>query len=86
VKWQDRMNLRFDPDQARAAIHDFAREFGYSGEQLGQLDELAKSDATAQRIAVNRALVEQQIHTVKIPTILFGGRRYDRALPADRLK
>ena len=33
-----------------------------------------------------KAIVQQQIRKVKIPTILFGGRRYDRVVTPGQLK
>jgi len=86
MKWQELMNLRLDPDQARAAIHRFAGEFGYSEAQIGQLDQLAGSPEVRAQLAADKRTVEEKIHTVKIPTILFGGRRYDRVLNVHQLR
>jgi hypothetical protein len=40
----------------------------------------------ADRLRANRALVKERIRTVKIPTIMFGGRRYDRVVTPAQLK
>ena len=86
LKWQENFDTRLDPDQARAAIAGFCAEIGYSREQQQQITELAGSPAIAARIRAQQAIVEERIRTVKIPTILFGGRRYDRVLSPERLR
>jgi hypothetical protein len=86
VKWQQRFNSTYDPDQARGVLSEFCRQFGYSGAQRDQIAKLAVSGEIAARLSAQKALVEQQIHTVKIPTILFGGRRYDRVISPAQLK
>ena len=85
-KWQENFNTRFDPDQARAAISGFCGEFGYSREQQDKIAELARSPAIAAQVRAQQAIVEKRVRTVKIPTILFGGRRYDRVVAAERLR
>jgi hypothetical protein len=86
VKWQQRFNLSFDPDRARRVLGEFCADFGYSEDQVEQIAKLAVSKEVAARLRAHQAIVERQIRTVKIPTILFGGRRYDRVLPPARLK
>jgi hypothetical protein len=86
VKWQQRFNLNFDPDQARRVLGEFCIDFGYSPDQRDQIAGLAKSEQVAARLRAHKAIVERQIRTVKIPTILFGGRRYDRVLAPRQLQ
>ena len=86
VKWQERFNLRFDPDQARSVLSEFSRDFGYSDDQREQIAKLAESKEIAEIIRAHKAVVEQQIRTVKIPTIIFNGRRYDRVVAPAQLK
>jgi hypothetical protein len=86
VSWQQRFNINFDPDQARSQLETFAEEFGYSKLQQQQLRAAAASDSVAQKLHDNRTLVETRIRTVKIPTIFFDGRRYERVLKPGQLK
>ena len=86
IPWQERFDMTFGPDEARAALKQFARNSGYSDDQLDRIAALASSPQIADRIRTNRAVVERQIRTVKIPTILFGGRRYDRVVPPEKLR
>jgi hypothetical protein len=86
VKWQQRFNLTYDPDQARNVLAQFCRDFGYSETEVKRIEALSRSPETAARLREHKAIVQQEIRTVKIPTILFGGRRYDRVLSARQLK
>jgi hypothetical protein len=86
AKWQESFNLRYDPDQAREILAGFCLDFGYSEGQVEQIRRLASSEEVAGRLRAHKAVVEQKIRTVKIPTIFFGGRRYDRVVAAERLK
>jgi hypothetical protein len=86
VKWQQIFNANFDPVQARFMLGEFCRDFGYSDDQRQQIAKLAESEEIAARLRAHKAIVEQQIRTVKIPTILFGGRRYDRVVTPGQLK
>jgi hypothetical protein len=84
--WQERFDLTFGPDEARAALSRFSADFGYTPGQIDQLAKLAASKEVADRLRANQAVVEARVRTVKIPTILFGGRRYDRVVPPETLK
>lgn len=86
IPWQERFDLTFGPDEARAAMKEFCREFGYSEEEIRQIAQMAASKEVADRVRANRETVEQRVRTVKIPTILFGGRRYDRVVAIEKLR
>lgn len=86
AKWQEGFNLRYDPDQARSVLSQFCRDFGYTDEQVQQIRNRAASEEVAAKLRAQKTLVEDRIRTVKIPTIFFGGRRYDRVVAPDRLK
>jgi hypothetical protein len=62
------------------------KEIGYSDQQITQIDVDASSQTVKQAIAAQRTTVEQKIKTVKIPTIIFGGHRYERVIDAKQLK
>jgi hypothetical protein len=86
VPWQQRFDTNFGPDEARGALSGFCREFGYSDEQQDQIRQLAGSESVAAKVREHRLIVEQEIRTVKIPTIFFAGRRFDRVVTPERLK
>jgi hypothetical protein len=78
--------MSFDPDQARRTLEQFCTEFGYADDQLAQIAKLAASKEIAERLRANSVIVKERIRTVKIPTIMFGGRRYDRVVAPKQLK
>ena len=61
------------------------QEIGYSQDQILQINSTASSNKVRDIIKSNSQIVTEQIKTVKIPTILFNGKRYSGAidLPVD---
>lgn len=84
--WQEKFNVVFETTQAEQQLLAFLRDAGYTAEQLATLQERVRNSAIAASLQANRAIVENQVKTIKIPTILFGGRRYDRLVDVDTLK
>ncbi|TFD32258.1 DsbA family protein [Cryobacterium cryoconiti] len=85
VSWQSVLNSA-EPDAATALLQDWSAEFGLSPEQVDAVASVAASDEVADIIAANTQLVEESIHTVKIPSIIFDGRRHDGLVSVDDLK
>ena len=85
VSWQSVLNSA-EPDAATALLQDWSAEFGLSPEQVATVASVAASDEVADIIAANTQLVEEDIHTVKIPSIIFDGRRHDGLVSVDDLK
>jgi hypothetical protein len=77
---QDLFDGYYTTEQATAELHALLIAAGYSQSQLPALDKEASSAEVASALAAQKAVVEQQIHTVKIPTIIFGGQRYSQVL------
>ncbi|MGB4778477.1 hypothetical protein [Microbacterium sp.] len=71
--WQEWMN-EADADDARAQLQAWLGEFGYSEDAVAQIDQLAGSGRIADVLARNRTVVEDDIRTVSIPTLIGGGR------------
>ena len=76
VSWQVSINS-MEPADASALLQGWELEFGLSQAQADHVDQVAASDQVTQIIAANKKRVEESIHTVKIPTIIFDGRRHD---------
>ena len=85
VPWQSRIN-GLDQDDAAAVIDGWLDEFGLSADEIVTVKAVAASDEVAAIIDANRGLVEDQIHTVKVPTIIFDGRRHDGVVDVDGLR
>ena len=85
LPWQETINS-MDADEATATLVDWLDEFGLSADQIDVIVTEAGSDAVAEVIASNKTLVEEKIATVKIPTIIFDGRRHDGLVSVDGLR
>lgn len=62
------------------------KEIGYSDGQLDEIDADANSNAVKHIIVDNKKIVENQINTLKIPTIIFNGQRRDGLVEINDLK
>lgn len=78
---------RFEPNSQEAVseIHKFLKDIGFDDAQIAQIDKQANSNETTEKIANYRTTVEDDIRTIKIPTIMFDGRRYDRVVTSEEL-
>jgi hypothetical protein len=84
-KLQDDFKSTFDKTQAEDKIKSLLKEIGYSEDQVSQISTLAGSDEVKNELAKQKDIVENKIRTIKIPTIMFNGRRFDRVVDADYL-
>jgi hypothetical protein len=83
---QKQFNNQFSLQEAEARLQEILLEIGYSQDQVGQISELAASEEIETRLANQKRIVEDEIRTIKIPTIIFNGRRYNRVLEPEQLK
>jgi hypothetical protein len=72
--------------EAVAKINEILTEIGYNDIEISQIIERSQSDEIIQRLDAQKDIVENKVQTIKIPTIIFEGRRYDRVLEVDKLK
>jgi hypothetical protein len=84
VPWQSRINS-MDHAEVVELLEGWLSEFGLSDAQIERIAIAAASDEVAEVIASNKDLVEVDIHTVKVPTIIFDGRRHDGVVSVDGL-
>ncbi len=84
--YQEQFNLLYSRQEAEEVIIGWLREMGYDEEQIRKIQAVAGSDRVKQRIEKQKTTVEERIRTIKIPTIMFDGRRYDRVIGEERLK
>lgn len=86
VNWQVKINTLLNNDQTRQLLDGWLKEFGYSDDQITQIQQTAGSSTVANTINTNRQIVEKKIKTVKIPTIIFNGHRHDGLVDVKGLK
>ncbi len=83
--YQMAINNFYSDKQTEDLLRKWLGELGYSQEQIQTIVSEAGSATVQDRLANGRAIVEKQIRTVKIPTLLINGRRFDGVVSADKL-
>ncbi|MGB4758640.1 MAG: hypothetical protein WBP26_01150 [Candidatus Saccharimonadales bacterium] len=73
-------------DQTAELLQSWMREFGYNDKQVAEIVQLAASDRVAAVMRANEQIIKNQIKTVKIPTIIFDGRRHDGVVKTEDLR
>lgn len=85
VDLQTRINIGMDRAEAERTLRTLLREIGYADADVMRIMALAASPEVAQALDDQRRIVEEEIRTVKIPTLLIGSRRYDRVVDEETL-
>lgn len=75
---QNRLNTAMTEPQAEEEFMKILKDLELTDGDIARIEQLRKSDEVAQRLLANRLIVEERIRTLKIPTLLFDGRRFDR--------
>lgn len=83
---QEVFNATEDANVVKSQLHEYLKQIGYSEEQITTIVELSSSDEIKESLKTQRKIVNEQIRTRKIPTILFDGRRYDRVVDVEKLR
>ena len=86
IVYQSRIDYVYTPAQVEALLQKWLGQIGYSKEQVQAIATTAKSQNAKDAIAHDRQTVENQIKTVKIPTLLLGTRRYDGVVDTKELE
>ncbi len=86
VDYQIKFNTVYTAQEAENVILSWLKDIGYIDAQISKIRETANSDDVWASLVKQREIVKDRIHTIKIPTIMFDGRRYDRAVGPEKLK
>lgn len=86
IDLQTRMNMGYTRAQAEEKLRELLRGIGYTSAQVEEVARAAASPEVASALAEQRRIVEEEIRTIKIPTFLYGGRRYDRVIGEERMR
>lgn len=84
--YQIKINTMLDQIQTEYLIKTWLAEIGYSVDQIKQIDADAVSQKVVDIINQNYTIVEKNINTVKIPTIIYGSQRHDGLVSIQNLK
>jgi len=77
VLHQEDFNNYYSDDQARGELSRWLGDFGYSRTEIIKIEALVDSVKLRERVDVNRDIVENKIHLVKMPTMIFDGKRHE---------
>lgn len=86
LEYQGAINISYSDEQVDKFFTDSLISFGYTGEQITSIKLEAKSDEVRANLLEQKKLVEDKIQTIKIPTIMFNGKRFDRLISKEDLK
>ena len=86
ISYQIKFNTVYTAQEAEDKLLSWLAEIGYSELQLRTVQQTSRSEEVQSSLAQQKEIVENQIQTIKIPTIMFDGRRYDRAVEPEKLK
>lgn len=86
VDLQTQFNMQFTPDEAEHKLQEILFSLGYSEAAVERIAQFSQSPDIARRLEEQRRIVEEEIRTIKIPTLLLGERRFDRAVDTGKLK
>lgn len=84
TSWQDWMNDA-DAGAARTQLQTWLTAAGYDDDTIAQIDALADSPEVAGVLAQVRMVVEADINTVAIPTLIAGGGLHNGLVDVDTL-
>ncbi len=83
---QSRFVMGMTDDDAVRQLQHLLQEIGYTTDEVSRIAVLADSPAIKASLTAQRSIVEQRIRTIKIPTLLIAGRRYDRVIDTSAIK
>jgi len=86
TSYQIKINSMLNQNQTIELIHGWLKNIGYDSTTIKQIDNDANSKKVADTISKNQDIVNNQIKTVKIPTIIFDGHRHDGIVNTNNLR
>jgi hypothetical protein len=85
IDYQIKINNLLSETEMKFLLKYWMGEFGYTNEQIAQIEADVSSDEVQQIIGSNMDIVENRIKTVKIPSIIFNGDCHDGLVDASDL-
>jgi hypothetical protein len=85
LSYQTKINSSMDQQQTEELIKGWLSNIGYNNDQIKQITSDANSQKVTDIIRQNQKIVDTEIKTVKIPTIIFNGQRHEGSVKTDDL-
>lgn len=86
VDLQTRVNIAMTRADAERTLRELLAQVGYGQAQVEEVMAAAAGEDVRASLAEQRRIVEEEVRTIKIPTLLFNGRRYDRVVDVETLR
>jgi hypothetical protein len=86
ISYQIKFNTVYTKQEAEDKLLFWLSEIGYSKSELKNIQQASRSKEVQSSLGQQKEIVEKKIQTIKIPTIMFDGRRYDRAVEPEKLR
>ncbi len=83
---QTRINIGMTAHEVDELLWNLLKQIGYSDADVARIAAFSTSQEVSDSLAAQRRIVEERIRTIKIPTLLFAGRRFDRVVSTEALK
>lgn len=77
TSYQIKINSMMNANQTKELFRSWLKDIGYNSQRIKQIDTDANSNKVSDIIKQNQDIVNNKVRTVKIPTIIFDGRRHD---------
>jgi hypothetical protein len=74
------------PQEAENLIKELISQSNINNQQIEEVVTISNSQKVKDNLQIHRVIVDKKVRTVKIPTIIFDNRRYDRLLDVEFLK
>ncbi|MDR0957046.1 MAG: hypothetical protein LBM09_00500 [Candidatus Nomurabacteria bacterium] len=75
--FQVAFNISYNEKRAREILAGWLADFGYSETQITEIAKLADSDEVREIIEKNMTVMNNEIKSKQIPTMIFDGKRHD---------
>ena len=86
IEYQEAFKSIYTDDDIFGAIHHILKKIGFTEDDLEVIYAQYNSPEIVSELMRQRSVVEGQIRTIKIPTVLAPGRRYDRLPSEEQLR
>lgn len=86
LTYQTIITSKLNHDETKKLLINWMNEIGYTDEEISQISIDANSQKVKEIITTNSKIVEDRIKTLKIPTIIFNGKRHGGSISTSMLK
>lgn len=77
---QNKFNSILNKSEIEPEIQKIMTQIGYTEDEIKTVAEISTSQEVKDILVKNADIVRNQVKTIRIPTIIFGGQRYDKVV------